>query len=265
MFTNNVVVQKTINNVNYLQFKKLLELGVNHCFVMKELNFTFKHQTLEDCYSSFKHVAEDFNFNLNNLCRPVQKHSANVKIVDNKKGINLPEYENTDALITNIKDTPLAITTADCIPIIVYDPVKKVIANVHSGWKGTYQEIILNTITEMKVVFNSKEEDLLFFFGPAICQECFEVDEDVKDMFMKKFAYLDNIKDIIKTGSIKDNKQKYNINTILLNKTLLINKNISKENMYFANICTCCNKDYMHSYRARKDNTFGLGVTIVSL
>lgn len=265
MFTNDTMIQKTLNNINYLQFRKLLDLGINHCFVLKELNFSFKFQEPEKTLNSFKKVAKEFNFNLENICRPVQTHSNNVQIVLNEKGLNIPLFENTDALITNQIDTPLAITTADCIPIIIYDKEKKVIANVHSGWKGTLNEIIINTITKMKDKFNCNYNDLLFFFGPSICNACFEVEEEVKNMFYEKFSHLNNINEIIKTGRIFNSIQKYNIDTILLNKTLLLNLKIPKENMYFANICTCCNKDYIHSYRAREKDTFGLGVTIVTL
>lgn len=265
MFTNEVMIQKNINNVNYLQFKKLLELNINHCFVLKELNFSFKLQPLENTLNNLKIVAKDLNFNFENICRPIQTHSNNVKVVTKEKGINISEFKNTDALITNEKDTPLAITTADCIPIIVFDKEKKIIANVHSGWKGTLNEIIINTIKELQNNFNSNIQDLLFFFGPAICQNCFEVDEDVKDLFYNKFSYLKNINEIIKKARIINNIQKYKIDTLLLNKSLLLNLNIPKENMYFANICTCCNSKYIHSYRARKEGLFGLGITIISL
>ena len=94
------------------------------------------------------------------------------------------------------KDTPLAITTADCIPIIIYDPKNKVIANIHSGWKGSLNKIVINAIEKLQDEFSSNVNDLLFFFGPAICHDCFEVEEDVKQMFYDKFSYLENIKDI---------------------------------------------------------------------
>lgn len=265
MFTNDTVIQKTINNVNYLQFKKLIELGINHCFVLNELDFSFKFQSLEDNQKSFKKVCEDFQFNYKNLCRPDQKHTNCVKIVKDVTGINIDEFAETDALITNKKDTPLAITSADCIPIIIYDPQNKVIANIHSGWKGTLENIVLKTVELMKKEFNSCINELLFFFGPAICQNCFEVQDDVKDLFYLKYNYLHNINDIIKKGRTIAGISKYNIDTILLNKTLLLDLNVPNDNMYFANICTCCNKDYIHSYRARTKEQFGLGVTIISL
>ncbi|MBQ6840680.1 MAG: peptidoglycan editing factor PgeF [Bacilli bacterium] len=265
MFTNDTMLHTNINGVNYLQFKKLLELNIKHCFVLNELNFSFKLQSEEKNLESFKTVTKDFNFNLDNLCRPCQEHTNTVLIVKDKKGRNIPEFNDCDGLITNQKETPLAITTADCIPIIIYDPVNKVIANVHSGWKGTLNTIIINAINKMQDSFDSKFEDLLFFFGPSICTQCFEVQTDVRDLFYNKFSYLPNINQIIKIGKIVNGIQKYNIDTLLLNKTLLNNLNISNKNMYFSNICTCCNSKYMHSYRARKSNIFGLGVTIVSL
>ena len=264
MFTNDVVIQKNINGYNYLQFKKLLEYNVNNAFFLNELSFSFKNQPYEITENNLKKVCKDLGFNFDRLSRPIQLHSANAKIIE-KTGINIPEFDNTDALITDKLNTPLAITTADCIPIIVFDKGKRILANVHSGWHGTLNKIIINTINQMINTFHSQKEDLLFFFGPSLCQNCFEVDEDVMLMFKNAFSDLNDIDIIIKKGQIKDNKQKYHIDTVLLNKNILLNFGIKKGNMFFANICTCCHSDYFHSYRARTKDSFGLGITIASL
>lgn len=260
MLENENIKYSCINNIEILQFKKLLELNINHCFTLKPLNFTFKHQSKEDNQKSFDIVCKASNFNIKNLCRPDQQHTNDVKIVKDNKGINIPDFTNTDGLITNQKDTPLAITTADCIPIIVYDNNKKVIANIHSGWKGTLNQIIINATDMIIDNYSCKKEDLLYFFGPSICKDCFEVDEDVYELFLKKFGYLKDFDKIVaKKGT------KYHIDTILLNKILLINYGIPHQNIVLSNICTKCNNEKIHSYRSRTDSEFGLGITIVTL
>lgn len=255
MLENDIIIKKEINNHTYLQFRKLLELGINHVITTKDLNFTFKHQTLEELQENIHIVCTDNNFNEQNFSRPEQTHSNNVEIV---KEVGLNKVLNTDGLITHQKDIPLGITTADCIPIIIYDPIKQVIANVHSGWKGTLNKIVLNAVKKMQQEYDCNIEDLLFFFGPSICQDCFEVEEEVKKMFEDVFGNK-----YIKTGDIINGIQKYYIDLNNINLEMLTSIGVPQKNVYISNICTRCNHDKLHSYRASKD--FKLLITIITL
>lgn len=261
MKENNVI--KIVNKDGYslLEFKKLTELGVKNCFTLKPLNFSFNYQTEEENRNNFKKICNIMEIDYNKLCRPEQKHTASVKVVKDKYGINIKEFSYTDGLITNQKGVSLATTAADCTPIIIYDLVKKVICNIHSGWKGTLNGIVIKATNKMINEFNSSKDDLLYFFGPCICEKCFEVKADVQIQFYEKYNYLPNINDIIKTKG----NDKYLINTSLLNETLLINLGIKKANIYKADICTYENDQYLHSYRKKASEAFGLGVAIVVL
>ena len=260
MKENNVVKIINKDGYSYLEFKKLTELGVKNCFTLKPLNFSFKHQSEEDNRSNFKLICKLMDINYDKLCRPEQKHTNEVKTVKDKYGINISEFSFTDGLITNQKGVPIATTAADCTPIIIYDPQNKVIANVHSGWKGTLNNIVINATNKMIQEFNCQKENLLYFFGPCICKDCFEVQNDVYELFYNKYKDLDNINDIIRKKN-----DKYLIDTTLLNETLLINMGIKKANIYKADICTYENDNYLHSYRKRTSESFGLGVAIVCL
>lgn len=259
MLSNDVMIEKVINGHRYLQFKRLLELGVNHCFTENDLNFSFKFQTEEENYQNIKIVCEDLGFNIDKICRPIQKHTGNIQKVT-VYGLNPDEYDFTDALVTDEKDVPIGITTADCIPLIIYDPNKKVIANIHSGWRGTVKGIVESSIDYMISEYNCQENDLLFFFGPAICQDCYEVGPDVYDAFNEKFG----------PGNMKPLGQKDGENKYLLDNTgvcvdYLLKRGIKKDNIYVSNICTCHHKDKLHSYRARNEEHLGLNITIVTL
>lgn len=262
---NDVIKYVEKMGFKYLEFKKLNELGVKNCFTLKPLNYTFNHQDPLKALENFQTICHIKGFNYDKLCRPRQNHTDKTQIIENIYGINHMYFYGTDGLITNQKDVPLAITTADCIPIIIYDKDKKIIGCIHSGWKGSLNEITSKAIDMLLNSFHSSLESLLIFFGPSICQNCFEVENDVYTLFKDKFNYLDNINDIIKKGKIINNKQKYYIDTVLLTETLLINKGIKKANIYKANICTLENSRLMHSYRASMKKDFGLNVTIVSL
>lgn len=259
MLTNDIMIEKEINGHKYLQFKKLLELNINHVFTENDLNFSFKNIPSEENLHNFDIVCKDFGFNKTRLCRPIQKHTAEIKKVT-VTGLNPDEYDFTDALITDKNDTPLCITTADCVPLIIYDPVKKVIANIHSGWRGTVRGIVENSLNMIINEYHSNKNDLLFFFGPSLCQNCFEVEEDVKNMFEEKFPYV-----IIKKGNIKDGNQKYYIDNAGTIIKYLLKEGIKKDNIYNANICTCCHKQSLHSYRGKNEEKLGLNITIVTL
>lgn len=260
MKENSVVKIVNKDGYSYLEFKKLSELGVKNCFTLRPLNFSFNYQSEEDNRNNFKTICSLLDIDYNKLCRPEQKHTNIVKTVNNKYGINISEFSFTDGLITNQKGVPIATTAADCTPIIIYDPKKEVIANIHSGWQGTLNNIVINATEKLIQEFNCQKEDLLYFFGPCICKDCFEVRTDVYELFYNKYHYLDNIDDII-----RKKKDKYLIDTTLLNETLLINLGIKKANIYKADICTYENDKYLHSYRKRVSDSFGLGVAIVCL
>lgn len=112
-----------------------------------------------------------------------QVHSDGVSIVT-KPGL----YPNTDALITSQKGLNLVISVADCMPVMIYDKTNGVIANIHSGWRGTQKNIVGKTISIMKTYFHSNPAELVIFTGPAISKPNFEVDKDVADMFPPEYV-----------------------------------------------------------------------------
>ena len=102
-----------------------------------------------------------------------------------ESSFNLKEYFSTDGLITNKKDLILSTTNADCILLLFFDPVKKVIANTHSGWKGTLKRISVKTVKKMKEEYGCNASDIICCICPSIRKCHFEVEKDVKDLFEK--------------------------------------------------------------------------------
>ena len=175
---------------------------------------------------------------------------------------------NTDALITNKKDVLLATTNADCILLLLYDPVKKIVANVHSGWRGTLQRIVIKTINKMQNEFNSNPKDIICCICPSIRKCHFEVDKNVKDLFEKefsevlnKYAINNDICDIIEETKTNE---KWNIDTVLINKLLLKELGLKDENIIDSNICSVCNHDLIHSYRVEKEG-YGVATAMIEL
>ena len=170
------------------------------------------------------------------------------------------EIEDCDCLITNLKGVALTLTTADCQNIFLYDPLNKVIANIHSGWKGTLNKIVLNALHSMQQNFNSKPEDIIACISPSIGQCCFEVDEDVYLLFKDTFPYIDQYT----ISKKKDDKIKYYLDTKELNRYLLISHGLKPENIEVSEVCTKCQHDIYHSYRADK-NEAGRNLSLIAI
>lgn len=255
------IVYQNKNGIEYIQFKKLLEYPeITHCYTMRsnnQLNFQIKNRDFfnQSCDKIYKCLE------LKNplVVRPYQTHTDNVKIV--KK---IEKLEDTDGIITNKKEIALITTSADCISLLLYDPVKKAIGSIHSGWKGTLKRIIIKAIEKMITEYHSKPEDIICCICPSIRQCCFEVDEDVKDLFYNKYKDLKNIDEIIKLGDKKEDKQKYYFDTVKINIELLKNIGLKEKNIIDSNICTMCHSKEFHSYRA-DGKSFGVNGAIIAI
>lgn len=245
-----------IEKDNYLQFKTLLEFNnIGHFYSKKPLDFNYNLNSTNEINNNFNFMKKITNYDFKYIKGCNQTHSNNVKIVDSN---NLyEEFDDCDGLITNLKNIALITKTADCQSILLYDPINSVIGNIHSGWKGTLNTIIINAIDIMEKEFHSNKSSILVFICPSIHKCCFEVEEDVMNLFKNKF---NTIKDFI----IGDKKGKYYIDTIKLNKTLLINYGLNEKNIFDSNLCTKCMRDKFHSYRVEKDKS-GRNIALIYL
>lgn len=257
--SNENIIHVKNKDLEYIQFRKLNELGIKHAYTLKSKDYNFKNTNQEIVNKSFKCICEKLNMNFNNLTRPIQTHK---NVIESIKSPKLrEELENVDGVITNVKDIPIATTNADCILYLIYDKKNKVIGSIHSGWRGTYQRIIENAVDLMIDKYNSKVEDIMIFICPSIRKCHFEVSKDVKDMFEEKFKFTGKLDEII-----FDSKQegKYYIDTVHLNNILLENKGILKENIIDSLICSVCNSEIVSSYRV-EGKDFISSTAIISL
>ena len=167
-----------------------------------------------------------------------QVHSDGVSIVT-KPGL----YPNTDALITSQPGLNLVISVADCMPVMIFDKLNGVIANIHSGWRGTQKNITGKVISIMVSDFGSKPEELAVFMGPAISKPNFEVDKDVADLFPGEYV------------SPKINSDgKYIVDTGSMVYQSLLSAGVQPGNIEQFNECTF-NSAHLHSYRRDKSTS----------
>lgn len=266
--TNKNVIHKN-SEIEYIQFRRLLEFPeIKHAYVIG-LDNSFKIYTddghkkeNEVAKKSYKQICNELDIEYKNLVNTMQNHTDNIKIIKNKINKDEPDfniYQETDGLITNCKDIALSTINADCILLIFYDPVKKVIANVHSGWRGTIKRISVKAVKKMQEEYGSKLEDIICCMSPSICKDHFEVDEDVYNLFKNEFNEINEYDKVYEKKN-----DKWLIDTILINRLMLKRAGLKEENIIDSGICSVCNKDLIHSYRAHGKDA-GRATLIISM
>lgn len=277
--SNENVIHVKKNGIEYLQFRRLLEykdkikhaytLGINNDFrTLTPDKKELPKERYEKNINTYKKFFEEVNDDYTKIIKPAQDHTDEIKVVKNKRYKDRPEFETsdyskTDGLITNKKDIILETTNADCILLLFYDPVKEVIANTHSGWKGTIQRISVKTVIKMKKEFGCNPEDIICCICPSIRKCHFEVDRDVKEMFENEYKDLknDQLCDIIQE---KIPNEKWNIDTVLINKIILQKAGLRRENIIDSEICSVCHSDLIHSFRVEKQE-YGLNAAFIAI
>lgn len=207
----------------------------------------------ENVIENYRLAAERIGFKPERLVLTQQVHGDKIKIVtenDCTKGLFLKNsILNTDGLITNCKNVPIGIFTADCTPILLCDKVKKVIAAVHSGWRGTLLEIGKKAALLMRREFYCNPEDVIAVIGPSIKKCHFEVKEDVYMEFYKKFGA-----DIVESVTEKK-ADRYYIDTDTINRKSLVSAGILNSNISICGCCTFCESEKFFSHRASGGKT----------
>jgi YfiH family protein len=177
--------------------------GVRHCFTtraggvsegwLSSLNFRRGlYDPDENIVENFRRTALFFNTTPDRIVCAQQTHTCNVRIVteaDAGKGVTRErDYTDVDGLITDVSGLILFTSHADCVPIYFYDPVRRVIALAHSGWKGTAARIGQVTVRKMQKVYGCRPQDIYTAVGPSICSDCYEVSEDVAEAMRVCFS-----------------------------------------------------------------------------
>lgn len=168
-----------------------------------------------------------------------QIHSNHVRYVtENNKGSGALSYDtsisDTDAFISDRKNLPLAVFTADCLSIFLYDPIKPAIGLIHAGWRSSQENITTKTIELMQQQFNTKPLDLYVGLGPAIRSCCYKVGDRFREFFPLDVSE--------KSGS-------YYLDLIAANKRELLNLGVKEANIFDSGVCTSCQNEEFFSFR----------------
>lgn len=255
--SNQNVIHIVNGDVQYLQFRNLLKYKdrLQHCFSIRPLDFIRNGSKEEECYAK---ICDALKLENTRVVRPQQVHGDTVKIVFDESISD--DFNECDGLITDVTNKVLSLVFADCMSLILFDPVRNVIGDIHSGWRGTVKKIGQIAIKKMVDEYGCNPKDIICCFGPAIHKCHFQVEEDVKKIFIEAFGD----ESIIESGPVVNGVQKYYVDSIEANKKMLIECGLRPENIVDSGICTVCNQEYFHSYRAHRENA-GRNTAIISL
>lgn len=234
------------DTINYDKFIKFECGNAVILFSTAKNGLNFNKNTNEGLHN-LKKIKE--NYQLQDVGYLNQIHSDKILSFD----IRVNNQEG-DALITDKTKTAVGIFTADCVPVILVDNSKGVIAAIHSGWKGTKALIVSKTIERLQETYGSISKDIKVYIGPHIGGCCYEVSSDLIEEFTSEDIYC-NIK--------ISNKNKLDLQKCIMAQ--LMSKGIKETNISTTNICTACNKQYeLYSYRFSQ-NKFGRMFSFVYL
>lgn len=261
------------DGVVYITFPKLTQAGVVHGMSTRlggvsedflgAMNLSYSRGDIkEHVDENHRRFAKTLGYDETKLVFSDQVHLTNIYQVteqDAGKGIiKTSDIKEIDGLMTNVSGIPMITFYADCVPLLFFDPVNKVIAMAHSGWKGTVARIGAKMLKAMEDAYGTKPENVIGAIAPSICQNCYEVSADVADAFLEAFG-----KEAYESFTIDKGNDKYQLDLQKACEYYLLEAGMKKDNLDVTDICTCCNPDVLFSHRASKGMRGNLGVVMV--
>ncbi|MEG7531268.1 MAG: peptidoglycan editing factor PgeF, partial [Hungatella sp.] len=246
--------------VPYLIFPALEETGlVSHGFSTRlggvsegkfsAMNFTFtRGDDPEHVRENYRRMAKALGVDANRMVLSYQTHTTHIRRIteeDAGKGIiKERDYQDVDGMITDIPGITLVTFYADCVPLYLLDPVHRAIGLSHSGWRGTVGRMGRQTIEAMKHAYGTCAQDLIVCIGPSICQDCFEVGEEVVEEFHHAFRreYWERL---VRSGW----EDRFQLDLWEANRIIFLEAGVNPANIHVTNRCTHCNPELLFSHR----------------
>ena len=220
-----------------------------------------REENKENVRENYRRIADAVGFDPNRLVMTHQTHTKNVRIVkEEDAGSGFAKerpYRDVDGLVTNIPGITLVCFSADCVPVLVWDKTHCAVGCAHSGWRGTVSDIAGEVIRIMGQEYGTKPEDVKAAIGPSICQSCYEVSEDVIEVFAQTYEHALHEKLFYK----KENG-KYQLDLWEAVRQNLLRAGLQEENISLPDLCTHCNPSFLFSHRTLHGRQGNLGAFI---
>lgn len=200
--------------------------------------------TQENIKENRRRIFEALNKDVRSLFDVWQVHSDKVIFSDMPR-VSGRDLIKADAIFTNNPDLTLMMRFADCVPVLIYDPIKRAIGIIHAGWQGTIKQIVRKSISQMCDQYGTITTDIVAVVGPSIGPDHYEVGRSVYELAIDLFGKNDEI--------IKNESGKYIFNLWEANEFQLRQSGV--ENVIQTKICTACNTDRWYSHRVESGKT----------
>jgi YfiH family protein len=194
-------------------------------------------------------LARAFGITQDELVTVKQVHGSDILVINepNEDYSHFLGLEG-DAIITNQTGVMIGVCVADCAPILLLDPEKKVIAAVHAGWQGTAARLASKAVAGMESLFGSDPQKLQAFIGPSIGKCCYEVDAPVRQAFTQGGISWDSCTDQSGDGT-------WRLDLSGANRDLLLGAGLSSARIQMSDMCVCCHYELFFSYRRDSGET----------
>lgn len=258
-------------DLEFLTFSLLEQTGmVRHLFstrlggvsqgIYSTMNLSYtRGDEKEAVDENYRRIAGVLQCDVGDIVCSDQTHTTNLRVAgreDGGKGILKPkDYADIDGLLTDEPGLVLATFYADCVPLYFVDTRKRAVALAHSGWRGTVARMGRCVMEKMREVYGTAPEDVIAAIGPSICQECYEVSEDVAENFAGEFRSSGRLDEIL----LPKGGGKYQLDLWRANEIVLIETGIPDKQIQVTDLCTCHNSEYLFSHRASQGKRGNLG------
>ncbi len=216
--------------------------------VFSSMNLSFTRGDDEAAVAeNFRRFCEAIGVDAKQVVISAQTHTINLynaTAADRGRGVIIPRgYTDIDGLLTDEPGVVLCTQYADCVPLFFVDPVRRVVATSHAGWRGTASGMAAVSVERMVTDYGCRREDILAAIGPSIGRCCFEVDSPVYEAFCQTDVFDDSC-------FIARPHDKFHIDLWQVNRLYLMRAGIRPENITVTDLCTRCHPDVFWSHRA---------------
>lgn len=211
----------------------------------------YRSDSKENTVENRRLLAEELGIPVSHIVIPHQTHGVNcVAITADYPDLDEEDRflltENTDAVMTDVGNICVGVSTADCIPVLLYDEKHHAAAAIHAGWRGTVQRIVSKVIVDMQKAYHTDPACIKAVVAPGISLEKFEVGQEVYDEFARKGFDM---------SRISRKYKKWHINLPLCNKLQLMEAGVKEQNIIMSGICTyTCSNEYFSARKLGRDS-----------
>ncbi len=216
---------------------------VVHAFTTRQKGLGARNSGIRQL-DDWREVAGSFGIGLEQLVTVNQVHGSEIlRITEPPRSPGEHQKVQADGIITALPGVAVGVETADCVPILLYDPRNAVVAAVHAGWRSTVKRIVQKAVVLMREHYDCDPHAMIAAIGPAIGPECYEVDDAVMAPLQEEFAVWK------KVASQRPNGR-WSLDLVHLNRIQLAETGFTQKNIHALGLCTSCRRDLFYSFRA---------------